>query len=73
MNCLILIILVLLLLVVDNVDNFTNCGPSTPNISPPEWYIPENLNLKNWATRIYPDRGSIEKNFNSTAYRYWQY
>lgn len=73
MLCLVLIIIILLLIAFDKVDGFKNCGPSAPNIPPPIWYVPEPLNLKNWATRMYPDMGTLQKNINSSAYRFWQY
>ena len=73
MLCLVLIIIILLLIGFNKVDNFKNCGPSAPNIPPPDWYVPEPLNLKNWATRMYPDMGTLQKNINSSAYRFWQY
>ena len=70
---LVLIVIILLLIGYDRVDNFTNCGLSVPNIDPPEWYVLEPLDLNKWATRMYPDMGSLEKNINSSAYRFWQY
>jgi hypothetical protein len=73
MLCLVLIIIILLLIALDKVDGFKNCGPSAPNIPPPNWYVPEPLNLRNWATRMYPDMGTLQKNINSSAYRFWQY
>ena len=73
MLCLVLIIIILLLITFDKVDGFKNCGPSVPNIPPPDWYVPEPLNLRNWATRMYPDMGTLQKNINSSAYRFWQY
>ena len=73
MLCLVLIIIILLLIAYDRVDNFSNCGPSAPNVCPPKWYIPKPFNLKEWATRIYPDMGSLENNINSCASRFWQY
>lgn len=73
MLCFILIIVLIFLISLNNRDNFKNCGPSAPNIPPPEWYVPEKLNLSKWATRMYPDRGTLIDNFNSTSYRFWQY
>lgn len=73
MLCLVLIIVILLLIAFDKVDGFKNCGPSAPNIPPPDGYVPEPLNLRNWATRMYPDMGTLQKNINSSAYRFWQY
>ena len=73
MITIILIIIILILSLCNNFEYFKNCGPSAPNVQPPDWYVPENMNIKNWTTRMYPDRGSIEKNANSVAYRFWQY
>lgn len=73
MLCLVLIVIILLLLAMDKVDNFSNCGPSAPNIPPPDWYVPEPVNLNKWATRMYPDMGTLQNNINSSAYRFWQY
>lgn len=73
MLCLVLIILILLLINFDKIDNFSNCGPSAPNVNPPDWYVPEPLDLNKWATRIYPDRGTLQNNINSITYRFWQF
>ena len=73
MLCLVLIVIILLFIAYDRVDNFWNCGPSAPNIKPPDWYVPEPLDLNKWATRMYPDMGTLQKNINSSAYRFWQY
>lgn len=73
MLCLVLITIILLLIAFNRVDNFSNCGPSAPNVDPQEWYVPEPLDLNKWATRTYPDMGSVQKNINSSCYRFWQY
>lgn len=73
MLCLVLIVIILLLVAYDRVDNFSNCGPSASNIDPPEWYVPEPLDLNKWATRMYPDMGTLDNNVKSSAYRFWQY
>jgi hypothetical protein len=70
---LVLIIILLLLVTFDRIDTFKNCGPSAPNIPPPNWYVPEPLDLNKWATRMYPDMGNLNDNVNSSAYRFWQY
>lgn len=63
----------------------TTCKENFEGISikPPEWFIKEKYDVKNWFTPYYPDqiskpecmhdRGDHEKlNFLSSAYRFWK-
>lgn len=70
---LIFVIITLLILKCYKKDNFENCGPSAPNVKPPNWYIPEKFDINKWKTDVYPDIGSAEENADSLTYRYWRF
>jgi hypothetical protein len=71
---LLLIVIVICMCKYNNVDNFSNCGPSAPNVKPPEWYIPQTvLNYKNWETPMYTSLGHLNTDRDSLAYRFWQF
>lgn len=72
-TAILLTLILILMIFTPQVDKFINCGHSAPNVEPPAWYRPKKYNIKDWATRMYPDRGSTGKNFDSVAYRFWHY
>jgi hypothetical protein len=61
------LIVILIFIILCTRENFSNCGPSAPNVKPPDWFIPQDLNLKYWKTHM--NNVPIE----SSAYRFWQY